>query len=197
MLDIEINNDANVAALAEGVMGAAKDVDMSYFITWSTGIGGGLVINKKLISGKNIYSGEVGNVIVDPSSTYVHSIQTQGAVEGITSGTALKRFAEELGYAHAGELIQAYKDGNEDAIKIIDKVADNFARLIATILHVVEVDMFVLGGGVTIKSGDVLLPLVKEKVDQYVMPIMRGKIIIKEAELGEDAGIIGSALLVK
>ncbi len=196
-LNVEINNDANVAALAEAVMGAGKDVDMSYYITWSTGIGGGLVVNNQLISGKNVYSGEVGNIIIHSKDPYKHSIMCSGAVEGLTSGLSLKRYANEQGMAHAGELITAYKNGDQKAIETIEFVTDNFARLIATIVHVIEVDIFIIGGGVTAKSGDVLLPLVKAKVNNYVMPIMENKIKIVEAKLGEDSGIYGAALLLK
>ncbi|MGL5021235.1 MAG: ROK family protein [Mycoplasmatales bacterium] len=192
-----LNNDANVAGLGEAIKGAASDVDNSYFITWSTGIGGALIINNDIVTGNNVYSGEVGNIIIWPNDNFKHSVMAKGAVEGLTSGTALKRYAENLGYSHAGELIDSARSGNEEALKIVNYVADNFARLIATIIHVVEVDMFVIGGGVTIKSGDILLPIVKKRVNEYLMPIMKDQIIIKEATLGDDAGIVGSAFLAK
>ncbi|KAI0986938.1 hypothetical protein GJ496_006713 [Pomphorhynchus laevis] len=192
-----LNNDANVAGLGEAIKGAASHVDNSYFITWSTGIGGALIINNDIVTGNNVYSGEIGNIIVWPDDNFKHSIMSKGAVEGLTSGTALKRYAKDLGFRHAGELIDSARSGNEEALKIVNYVADNFARMIATIIHVVEVDMFVIGGGVTIKSGDILLPLVRKRVNEYLMPIMKDKLIIKEAILGDDAGIVGSAFLAK
>ncbi len=197
-LDTVLNNDANLAGLGEAVLGAGVEDNLVYYLTWSTGIGGALIVNKELINGKNMCSGEVGNLIInsDPQA-YKHRIMNSGGLEGLASGTALKRYANELGYEDAAGLISAYKNGDDKAISIIEQVTDTMARAIAMIAHVVEVDSFILGGGVTIKSGDVLLPLVKQKVDNYLMPMMKGTIVIKTAKLGDEAGIIGSAFLAK
>ncbi len=197
-LDTILNNDANLAGLGEAILGSAKNDDLVYYITWSTGIGGALIVDKKLINGKNMCSGEIGNLIIHSAKdSYKHNFMNVGGFEGLASGTALKRYANELGYDNAAELISAYENKDEKAVEVIDFVCDVFARGITMIAHVVEVDTFVLGGGVTIKSGHVLLPLVKEKLDQYLMPMMRGTIDLKLAALGDEAGIVGSAYLAK
>lgn len=197
-LETILNNDANLAGLGEAVLGVAKTDKLVYYITWSTGIGGALIVNKDLINGKNMCSGEIGNLIIHSNpDSYKHSFMNIGGLEGLASGTALKRYANELGLDNAGELIEQYSLKNPKAIEVIDFVCDTMARAITMIAHVVEVDTFVLGGGVTLKSGNILLPLVQEKLDQYLMPLMRGTIDIKVASLGDDAGIIGSAYLAK
>jgi glucokinase len=196
-LKVILNNDANVAGLGEAIKGTAADVKNSYYITWSTGIGGALIIDNKLVAGNNLYSGEIGNIIIWPNDEFKHSFMAKGAVEGLTSGTAIKRYANDLGYKDAGELIGAAKNNDTKALEIIEFITDNFARLIATITHVVEVDKFVLGGGVVLKSGEFLIPYVQEKLNNYLMPIMHDKIVIEVAQLGDDAGITGSAFLAK
>ena len=196
-LDSVLNNDANVAGLAEAAIGAGKNSDIVYYITWSTGIGGALIIDKKIINGKNMYTGEIGNLIIHSQDTYKHSFMSLGGFEGLSSGTALKRYGQELGYTDAKGLIDAFVDGKEDAVKVIEYVTDNFARAIAQIFHVVEVDMFVIGGGVQINSGAILLPLVKAKIDNYIMPHIRGQVNLEVAKLGDNAGVYGSAFLVK
>lgn len=193
-LEAVLNNDANVAGLGEAVIGAGKNDELVYYITWSTGIGGALIVNKKLISGNNMYSGEVGNIVVDPQSQYIHSHMTRGAVEGLASGTALKRHAEELGYENVKNFIEDYGNSEEVRNKI-DYIADKVAQLLTTIYHVIEIDKFVIGGGVTFKSGKFLLPLVEEKLNHYLMPVVKNKIKISVAELGDDAGLYGAGLL--
>lgn len=190
-----LNNDANLAGLAESTLGAAKREALVYYITWSTGIGGALIIDNKLINGKNMCSGEIGNLIIHSNHEYKHSFMNKGGLEGLASGSALKRYAVENNFLGVAELIEAYKKNNEKAVEIIEFVTDCFARAIAMIAQVVEVDVFVIGGGVTIKSGEVLLPLVSKKVDKYLMPMMKGSIILKVAELGDEAGIYGAAYL--
>lgn len=196
-LDTVLNNDANLAGLGESTVGIAKNDDLVYFITWSTGIGGALIVNKELINGKNMCSGEIGNLVIHSTNTYKHSFMNAGALEGLASGTALKRYAVEQGYENAKGLIDAYINKEKKAIETIEFVVDVMARAIAMIAQVVEVDTFVLGGGVTLKSGNILLPLVTAKINDYVMPMMQDTVVIKVAELEDEAGIVGAAYLAK
>lgn len=191
-----MNNDANVAALGEAKAGAGFGKDTIYYLTWSTGIGGGLVLNGQLHDGNNFNTGEIGNLIIWPNASYKHSIQNYGSLEGEAAGLAIKRYVAELGFDDEYAFFTAYKNGNEAAIEKINYIADTFARGLANIMHTIEVDKFVIGGGVAIKSGDVLLPLVREKVNNYVLPTMVGKVIIEPAALGDDNGLIGASFLV-
>ncbi len=191
-----MNNDANVAALGEAKAGAGFGETVVYYLTWSTGIGGGLVINGVLNNGANFNTGEIGNLIIWPNASYKHSIQNYGSLEGEAAGLAIKRYVAELGYDDEYAFFQAYKKGEEKAVEKVEYIADTFARGLANITHTIEVDKFVIGGGVAIKSGDVLLPLVKQYVDKYVLPTMVGKVKIEAAALGDDNGLIGASFLV-
>ncbi len=191
-----MNNDANVAALGEAKAGAGFGETVVYYLTWSTGIGGGLVINGVLNNGANFNTGEIGNLIIWPNASYKHSIQNYGSLEGEAAGLAIKRYVDELGYDDEYAFFQAYKKGEEKAVEKVEYIADTFARGLANITHTIEVDKFVIGGGVAIKSGDVLLPLVRQYVDKYVLPTMVGKVKIEAAALGDDNGLIGASFLV-
>lgn len=191
-----LNNDANVAALGEAKAGAGFGKDVVYYLTWSTGIGGGLVVNGRLHDGANFNTGEIGNLIIWPNATYKHSIQNYGSLEGEAAGLAIKRYVAELGYDDEYSFFEAYRNGDERASERVHYIADTFARGIANIMHTIEADKIVVGGGVAIKSGDVLLPLVKEKVNNYVLPTMVDKVSIEPAALGDDNGLIGASFLV-
>lgn len=195
-LNCIMNNDANVAALGEAKAGAGFGEKIVYYITWSTGIGGGLVVNGQLIDGKHFYTGEIANIIIWPQSSHKHSILNYGSLEGEAAGLAIKRYSEELGYADERAFFDGYRNGDEKAIEKVEYITDTFARGVANIFHTIEADKFILGGGVTIKSGDVLIPLVKEKVDNYLMPALQGKVVIELAALGDDNGLIGASFLV-
>jgi glucokinase len=189
-----VNNDANVAGLAEAFVGAGANHSIVQYITVSTGIGGGLVINGKLIDGATFNAGEIGNIIVDSTHDFKHNFLNKGAVEGLASGTALTRIANEKGIKalHAGDL---FNDESEVSNEIIDKAADNIARLMSTISHVVDPSIYVFGGTVMSKDNG-FFELVTSKFETYVYPQMHGKIQMKKAQLDEP-GIIGAAMLVK
>lgn len=195
-LSCVMNNDANVAALGEAKAGAGFGEKVVYYITWSTGIGGGLVVNGQLIDGKHFYTGEIANIIIWPQSTHKHSILNYGSLEGEAGGLAIKRYTEELGYVDERAFFEGYRNGDEKATLKVEYITDTFARGLANIFHTIEADKFVLGGGVTLKSGDILLPLVKEKVNNYLMPALQGKVVIEVAALGDDNGLIGASFLV-
>lgn len=191
-----LNNDANVAALGEARVGAGFGKDIIYYMTWSTGIGGALVINGQLQNGQNFNTGEVGNLIIWPNSKHKHSIQNYGSLEGEAGGLAIKKYAFELGYDDEYSFFQAYRNQNQDVIEKVEYICDTFARGIANIVHVIEPDKIIIGGGVAIKSGDILLPIVREKVNMYLLPSVKNKICIEQAALGDDNGLIGASFLV-
>ncbi len=191
-----LNNDANVAALGEARAGAGFGKEVVYYLTWSTGIGGGLVINGQLHDGVHFNTGEIGNMIIWPNSTYKHSIQNYGSLEGEAAGLAIKRYVAELGFDDEYSFFDAYRKGDEKVIEKVNYIADTFARGVANIMHTIEADKIVVGGGVAIKSGDILLPLVREKINNYVLPTMVNKVSVEAAALGDDNGLIGASFLV-
>ncbi len=113
-----LDNDANVAGLAEAVLGAGKNYPTCYYVTVSTGIGGAFTVNKQLISGGRGHAGEIGNIIVK-NNGYKQGALNPGAAEGECSGTAITRKGQEaLGkdlVHHAGDVFRLAAEGNETA----------------------------------------------------------------------------------
>lgn len=191
-----IDNDANVAALAEALVGVGKGKKVVYYVTLSTGIGGGLVINGECISGKHGFTGEIANIIIDRNRSKVNYLAV-GAIENEASGTAITRKANEKAskkYKHAGEVFEDAHNGNLVAKEIVDNATRDLAQLFATIACVCDPDIFILGGGM-MQSSDLFLPLVIEKFKE----ISHTQLHDDEFALAslEEPGVIGAAMLPK
>ena len=191
-----IDNDANVAALAEALVGAGKGKKVVYYVTLSTGIGGGLVINGECISGKHGFTGEIANIIIDRNRSKVNYLAV-GAIENEASGTAITRKANEKTskkYKHAGEVFEDAHNGDPVAKEIVDNVARDLAQLFATIACVCDPDIFILGGGM-MQSSDLFLPSVIEKFKEISHTQLHDDEFVL-ASL-EEPGVIGAAMLPK
>lgn len=185
-----LTNDANAAAIAQAI----KDhSDTLVFITVSTGVGGGIVYEGKLLEGKRAYAGEFGLMIIADDDRK-HKQLYKGTLESLCSGTALakeasKRYGEEL---TTKELFEKYAENDEIAIDIIDLWIEHFSRAIANILQTIEPEVFYIGGSVILYN-PWLLEKVQEKTKEKVYDGLKDRIILKLAEYGEDAGIVGAA----
>ncbi len=195
-LPVFVDNDVNVACMGEAFLGAGRDANIVYYVTISTGIGGALAVNKKLIAGKNGHAGEIGNIIIDRNRERVGDLLNAGALESEASGTAVTRKGKETfgdHIEHAGMVFDLAREGNEAALKIVDDMAYDIAVAFSTIAHVVDPDVFVVGGGVTTKANDVFF----EKMENYYRQMIHKgmqTVEFKFAEL-EEPGIIGAAML--
>ncbi len=189
-----LDNDANVAGLAEALLGAGRGEKVVYFITHSTGIGGALVVGGQVISGKNGYAGEVGNIIVTREGEKINHLNV-GAVENLASGLALIKAAQtkiDPKIDSAYELFKLAKENHPVALEIIDRMAFDFASMCSAIGHVVDPAVFVIGGGVS-QSHEQYFPLIKKYYQGLVHTGMRD-VEFKLAELDEP-GILGAAML--
>ncbi len=147
-LPVKVENDANVAAVAEAKLGAGAGYESVYYLTVSTGVGGGFVINGKVFQGANGYAGEVGNMIVVPNGRK-HPSLNPGALESLASGTAIGAAGESNGIPGGSEAVfNEARNGNEAAQSIIDEAVDYLAMAIANLTHAINPDVFVVGGGV-------------------------------------------------
>lgn len=194
-LPVKVDNDANAAALAEALFGAGKGFESVYYITVSTGVGGGFVINGKVFAGADGYAGEIGNMIILPNGPKSSSMNA-GALEALASGTAIGFEGEKAGITGgASEVFRLAEIGDIRATKIIAEALDYLAIGIANLTHAINPDVFVLGGGV-MESGDQLLLSLREKVPLYLYPGLQDRINIVPAHFGSKAGVVGAALLV-
>lgn len=189
-----IDNDVKVAALGEAVQGAGKDYPIVYYVTISTGVGGALVIDRKVISGQNGHAGEIGNICIDRNREK-YNILNVGAVENEASGTAITRKGKEVfgDQIHdAGDVFELARKGNEKALKIVDGMSYDLAMMFSAIGHIIDPHVFVVGGGV-MKGKDVFF----EKMEKYYRSMIHEgmqPVVFREALL-EEPGIIGAAML--
>ncbi|MBR5341999.1 MAG: ROK family protein [Erysipelotrichaceae bacterium] len=198
-IPVFLDNDANAAGLAEAVLGAGKGYKEVYFLTHSTGIGGALVIDGKVISGHKGYAGEVANVIVDPDAKQypVYAHLNRGGVETVASGTAIGLKGKELIGEEANSARKVFilaSEGNEIAQAIIDKMAKDFATCLAAISAICAPDCFVIGGGCS-HSAALYFDKLREYFRSMAHENMRDVPILK-ASL-EEPGVIGAAMIGK
>ncbi|MCR4855645.1 MAG: ROK family protein [Erysipelotrichaceae bacterium] len=196
-IPVFLDNDANAAGLAEAVLGSGKGYNVVYFLTHSTGIGGALVINGKVIQGHKGYAGEVANVIVDPDAKQypVYAHLNKGGVESVASGTAIGLIGNELIGPEANSARKVFvlaSEGNPIAEAIIDKMSKDFATCLAAISAICAPDCFVIGGGCSHSSA-----LYFDKLRDYFRSMahegMREVPILK-ASLSEP-GVLGAAMI--
>jgi len=207
-----IDNDANVAALGERWKGAGEDGADVVFVTLGTGVGGGIIADGNLIHGKVGAGGEIGHIIVEPNG-YQCTCGNQGCLETVASATGVVRLARDFSERYAGEseLKWLIDDGQEvtaktvfDQAKIGDKLAlivvDKFYYYLGlacgNIGNILNPETIVIGGGVS-AAGDMLLNGVDEYFQRFAFPTVRTSTKLKLAQLGNDAGVIGAASLVK
>ncbi len=212
-LPIYLENDANCAALAESIAGAAKDVDDSIAITLGTGIGGGIVIGKKIYSGFNFAGSEIGHTVIVSDGVQC-TCGRKGCWEAYASATALIRQTREAAVANPDSKINEIIKGNLDNIdaktafdaakmgddvgqKVVDQYIKYIAEGLSNTINSFMPEAVVIGGGVC-KEGEYLLKPLRERV--YADIYCRGSVPkpqIRVAEMGNDAGIVGAAMLGK
>ena len=205
-----IENDANVAALAESVSGVSANTSSSVFITIGTGIGSGIILNGKIWKGFHGIGGELGHVILDLDGIPC-SCGNKGCLERYCSATALiqmGRLAVEqnpdsliLKYAendyhkiNAKIIIDSARDNDPVAVKVYKRYIDCLAQAIASVVNLLDPEVIVLGGGVS-KAGPFLLEPLCREYPKYVIFNDQKMPEIKLAVLGAKAGVIGAAML--
>lgn len=195
-LKVYLDNDANVAGLAEAVLGAGKGKRTVYFFTHSTGIGGALIHNGKLISGRNGYAGEIANIIVKDNGKKINHLNP-GAVENEASGTAICRIGKEIigeEIKDARDVFALARNNDERALKIVDQMAYDIAKMMSVISHVCDPDCYVIGGGVS-KASDLYFDKLGTYLNSLVHVGMRDVPILKAVL--KEPGVVGAAMLAR
>lgn len=207
---VHIDNDANVAALAESVAGVSAGTSSSVFITIGTGIGSGIIINGRIWSGAHHIGAELGHVIFDLDGVPC-TCGNHGCLERYCSATALIRMAREAVAEQPDSLIlrsvnmdpsrieaktvfDAARQGDTLAVSVYNRYTDYLAQAIASVVNLLDPEVIVLGGGVS-KAGHFLLDPLTQKYKQYIVFNDQPLPPVKIAVLGPEAGIIGAAML--
>lgn len=190
-----LENDANLAALAEAVAGEGKDKRYVQYLTISTGVGSGQIIDKKIYGGAHGFAHEIANCILWKNGPH-HGSLKEGAVEAICSGTAITDRAQKAGLdvAHAGEVNDLAVAGNETAMEIMDDAKEYLANMIATLIAVTDPEIVILGGSVAVKI-DGFAKDVEDRVKEKVHPPVVPFVDVRTTTLSEDSGLLGAAYL--
>jgi glucokinase len=201
-----VGNDANLAALGEWRFGAGQGHHNLMFFTISTGIGGGVIENDRLLLGQRGLAAEVGHIMVDPDGP-VCGCGQRGHLEAIASGPAIARWvtAQIATGTHsslsgddsitAREVAEAARKGDALASAAFERAGFWFGRTLADFLHLFNPSVVVLGGGVT-RSGDLIFKPIRASVEKHAMsPIYYEDLVITRAQLGDDAGLVGALTL--
>jgi len=191
----KLENDANLAGLAEAVVGLGKGHDIVQYLTISTGVGSACVVNGKIFIGSHGFAHEIANVIVNPSGNQKGSLQ-KGSVESIASGTAITEIAKVRGLDvnHAGEVNDLATKGNEVAKQVMDEAYDALSSCIAAIVAFIDPSIIILGGSVALKI-EGFTQKVEEMVIAKVFDAVKPHVKIVNSNLDGDSGILGGAIL--
>lgn len=194
-IPVYLDNDANLAALAEAVAGEGRDYRFVQFLTVSTGLGAGFVIDKQIYLGSHGYANEVANCIMIQDGPSHGSI-IPGGIEAISSGTAITTRALNAGLnvKHAGEVNALAVSGNKTAKAIMDDAKNYLANFIAFIYAFADPEIVILGGSVALKI-DGFVEDVESRVKCKVYDNVKPFIKVRKSTLNEDSGLIGAAYL--
>lgn len=192
---VYLENDANLAGLAETVVGEGKDYNYVQFFTVSTGLGAGFVINKEIYHGAHGFGNEVANCVMMKDGPSHGSI-IPGGIEAISSGTAITSRAVKAGLdvKHAGEVNDLAKAGNEVAKQIMDDAKEYLANFIGVVYGYADPEIVILGGSVALKI-DGFVEEVEALAKERVYEIMKPYVKVRKSTLNEDSGLIGAAYL--
>ena len=206
-LKVLVGNDANVAALGEIWMGAAKGAKNAVMVTLGTGVGGGVVVNGKVIDGVHGAGGEIGHITVNRHETAVCGCGKRGCLEQYSSATGVVRCMKKLldenpdtpcvlrGTEFAAkDVFDAARNGDALAAREVDEMTDTLGMALANIASTVDPEAFLVGGGVA-RAGDVLFAPLNKHFQEYAFKSCR-ETPIKQASLGNDAGIYGAVRLI-
>lgn len=207
-IPVKSGNDANVAALGEMWQGGGKGYSDLVMITLGTGVGGGVIIDQKMIAGRHGLGGEIGHIHVRDDETEHCNCGGVGCVEQICSATGIAREARRKMAASdkpsalrsfgesvtAKNVLDAAKDGDELALEVMEVVGHYLGLTLSMAVMTVDPEIFVIGGGVS-KAGQFLIDAVQKHYDWFTH-ISKKKAKLGLATLGNDAGIYGAARLI-
>ena len=209
LLDMKVRagNDANVAALGEQWKGGGEGKDSVIMVTLGTGVGGGIIVDGKIVEGAHGAGGEIGHIHVEDSITDPCGCGNCGCLEQVASATGIVRLAKEELVKNpvlptalrdseitSKAVFDAYKEGDAMATTIVNRFAKYLGTGIATIAAVTDPEVIVIGGGVS-KAGECLTDIVGNYFRARAFSACRHTMIVL-AKLGNDAGIYGAARLV-
>jgi len=205
-IPVYLDNDANAAVIGEFMFGAGKGTENMVYITVSTGIGGGAILNGKIYRGRTTNALEVGHTTVEPFSSARCNCGNLGCLEALSSGTAIAKRAKDAVLSNIDTTLKMYEtitsyevfkeaeNGDKVAISIRDNALKYLGVGVTNIINTFDPDKVVIGGGVS-KAGEIVFDKIKEVVAERGLKTITEGCEIVPAELGTDAGVIGAVAL--
>ncbi|NRF95729.1 ROK family protein [Paenibacillus frigoriresistens] len=207
-LPVFLGNDANVAAVGEWLYGAGSGCRNVIYVTVSTGIGSGIIVDGKLITGAGDSAGEFGHISVDLMGPPC-PCGGRGCLEIYASGTALSQFivkrmeeGEHSAYLQpyfpaisSREIAQAAQQGDRLALQAFARIGYYLGAGLSNLIHILNPERIVLGGGV-MQAAEYFMPTVERTLDELCIPKIRSQVQLSRSTLGAQAGIKGAAGLV-
>lgn len=206
-LKVKVGNDANVAALGEMWMGGGKGCRNLVMVTLGTGVGGGVIMDGKILPGVHGAAGEIGHIPVRDGETLTCGCGKKGCLEQYASATGIARLAKEYLEQHedetmlrsvenitAKDVFDAAKQGDAVALAQVENFGKTLGKALAAIACVTDPEVFVIGGGV-VKAGQILIDVIRKYYRQYAFHASR-EVEFKAATLGNNAGIYGGVKMV-
>lgn len=204
---VKAGNDANMAALGEMWQGGGKGYKNQIMVTLGTGVGGGIIINGRMLSGVNGAGGEIGHIQVNEAETEVCGCGRKGCLEQYTSATGLVRSANialnnstkpsslrKAQYISAKAVFDAAKDGDELASELVENHGRCLGKALAQVACIIDPEIFVIGGGVS-KAGKIIIDTTEKYFQENAFHACK-KTKFALATLGNDAGIYGGACAI-
>ena len=206
-LPVTVANDANCMTLGEVWVGGAQGYTDVIGVTLGTGVGGGVIVNGKVIDGSHGAGGEIGHITVNPHETAVCGCGKRGCLEQYSSATGVVRCMKKLldenpdtpctlrgtDFA-AKDVFDAARAGDALAAREVDEMTDTLGMALANVANTVDPEMFMIGGGVA-RAGEVLFTPLVRHYKEYAFQSCK-ETPIKAASLGNDAGIYGAVRLI-
>ena len=206
-LKVRAANDANIAALGEAWMGAGKGCHSVVMVTLGTGIGGGVILNNRILTGFNGAAGEIGHIVVNEDEILQCNCGNHGCIEQYASATGIVMMAHrhldrngkpsalrDMVDFSAKDVFDQAKAGDELAKEVVHQVCYLLGKMIATVCNVINPEIVLIGGGVS-KAGQIIIDEIKEGFDVGIFHACANTKITL-ATLGNDAGIFGGVGLI-
>lgn len=207
-----VDNDANLAALGENVLGAGRGARNMLYITVSTGVGGGLIFNGEIYHGAGGLAGEVGHMAVDEAGPLCRC-GARGCLEAVASGTAMALRARALidegrgraildaaggnaAKVSAKHIARAAAAGDPEALVILAEAGRTLGRAVASLVNLLNPEVVVMGGGAMLAGGPLWDPL-RDEYRRHALSSAQSEARVVPAELGRRAGVMGALVLVR
>jgi glucokinase len=189
-LPVTLENDGISAAYGEWKFGAGRGLKHMVYVTVSTGIGGGVVVDNKIMRGHRGMASHVGHMMISQDGPMC-TCGGRGCFEALAAGPAFAKSGEIFGFKGGEEIVGAARNGNSNAIALVKREAELLGYGFASLMHLYSPQRLVMGGGVS-KALDLMLPTILDTMTPITMPAFRSADIVP-AQLGDNAGLVGAA----